>query len=104
MKKIKVLFLIVFTSLFFASNASELKSEVHVKVKGMVCSFCSTGVEKVFKKQDAVEDIKVDMDKKIVSITFKKEKNMDDKTIIGLITDSGYNVDSITRSKKETSK
>lgn len=74
--------------------------EVKVTVKGMVCAYCSTGVEKVFKKQEAVKDIKVNMDEKIVSISFKEGKTMDDKLITSLITDSGFNVASIKRVAK----
>ena len=75
--------------------------DVHVKVKGMVCAYCTTGVEKVFKKQEAVKDIKVNMDEKVVSISFKEGKTMEDKLITSLITDSGFNVAEIKRVAKK---
>jgi mercuric ion binding protein len=89
---------ILMFGLVLTSNASQAE-DVHVTVKGMVCAYCSTGVEKVFKKQEAVKDIKVNMDEKIVSISFKEGKTMDDKLITSLITDSGFNVAEIKRNK-----
>lgn len=85
--------------LFFLTSFSLYAGEAHVKVKGMVCAYCSTGVEKVFKKEEAVKDIKVDMDQSLVSISFKEGKNLDDSKITALITDSGFNVAQITRGK-----
>ncbi|MCR9204255.1 MAG: cation transporter [Halobacteriovoraceae bacterium] len=85
--------------LFFLSSFSLFAEDAHVKVKGMVCAYCTTGVEKVFKKQEAVKEIKVDMDQNLVSIFFKEGKNLDDSKITTLITDSGFNVAQITRGK-----
>lgn len=70
---------------------------VDVKVAGMVCAYCSNGVEKTFKKQDAVANVKVDLDTKIVSIELKDDARLSDEKVIELITNSGFNVHSIER-------
>lgn len=72
---------------------------VHVTVNGLVCDFCARALEKVFRKQEPVSDIKVDLDSKIITINLKKGQMMDDKTITDLVIDSGYNVKDIKHVK-----
>lgn len=81
-----------------------LSSSVHAEtikatVNGLVCSFCATGVEKTFKKQSAVDTVKVDLDAKLVTIHTKKGQKLSDETITSLITDAGYSVTNIKREK-----
>jgi mercuric ion binding protein len=68
-----------------------------VHVNGMVCAFCSQGITKKFKAQDAIESVHVDMDKKEVHLMFKEGKDIDDAQITELIKDSGVNVQKIDR-------
>ena len=81
-------------------NGTAYADTIKATVNGLVCSFCATGIEKTFKKQDAVEDVKVDLDTKLVTIHTKNGKNIDDKTITNLIKDAGYSVTDIKREKK----
>lgn len=83
--------------LMMSSNV--LAEGMEVKVKGMVCSFCTNGVEKTFKAREEVKSIKVDMDEKLVSIDFKEKKTMSDDLVKKLITDAGFNVASVKRIK-----
>ena len=69
--------------------------DVHVSVNGLVCDICDRALEKVFGKQEAVSGIDVDLDEKVITISFKEGQALDDETIIQLITDSGYNVEDI---------
>ena len=75
----------------YASHAIE------VSVKGLVCDFCARALEKVFGKQEEVSSINVDLDTKIITIDLNEGQDMSDEKITELITDSGYNVDGITR-------
>jgi copper chaperone CopZ len=68
-----------------------------VDVNGLVCDFCARALEKVFGREDAVSDIDVDLDEKIVTINFNDDQTLDDDTITELITDAGYNVEGIHR-------
>ncbi|MCB0349056.1 MAG: heavy-metal-associated domain-containing protein [Bdellovibrionales bacterium] len=73
--------------------------QIHVGVNGMVCAFCANGVEKTFKKETAVENVHVDLDKKVVSITTKDKQDISDERLKELITKSGYSVTTIHREK-----
>lgn len=66
-----------------------------VTVHGMVCSFCSSSLEKKFKKEKAVKEIKVDLDTKEVVVVFKKGKTIEDKRLTKIVTSSGFKVVSI---------
>jgi len=86
--KSKLFFGILFiSSLVFAKP---LTGEVHVKVPGMVCSFCVQGLTKVFKKQEAVEQVHVSLEGKFVHLVIKKDQTMDSDKILNLIKDAGY--------------
>lgn len=78
-----------------AAHAETIKASVN----GLVCGFCATGIEKTFKKQPAVNDIKVDLESKLVTIGTKEGQTMDDATVTKLITDAGYTVTNIAREK-----
>lgn len=72
--------------------------DVTVTVKGMVCSFCAQGLKKTFSKEDAVENIAVDLDTKKVKIKVRTGKTLSDEQITALIIDAGYDILSIERS------
>jgi len=73
--------------------------DVHVSVNGLVCDFCARALEKVFSKEEAVKVIDVNLDTKMITITFNEGQNLDDERITTLITDAGYNVEGIHRVK-----
>lgn len=70
---------------------------VTAKVNGLVCDFCAQAVRKVFKKQEAVESVKVDLDNGKIVLGLKAGADMDDETIGKLIRKSGYSLVSIDR-------
>ena len=70
---------------------------VTAKVNGLVCDFCAQAVRKVFKKQEAVEHVKVDLDNGEIVLGLKAGADMDDETIGKLIRKSGYSLVSIDR-------
>lgn len=72
---------------------------ITASVNGLVCAFCATGIEKTFRKQPAVDQIKVDLENKRVTIDMKPGQDLDDATITTLLTNSGYSVTGITRGK-----
>ena len=92
------------TLLFLATQAFAGDSaDIDVKVKGMVCSFCVQGIEKKFKGESSVNNVKVNLDESLVSIWLKENQALSDDRIESLVKDSGYNVAEITRQspKKE---
>jgi len=70
---------------------------VTAKVNGLVCDFCAQAVRKVFKKQDAVESVNVDLDSGEIVLGLKAGATLDDETIGKLIRKSGYSLVSIDR-------
>ena len=103
MKKINILLLTI--SILFALTTHSVESKkVYVDVNGLVCDFCARALEKVFGKQKSVESINVDLDKKVVTVEFKKGKTLNDKTISKLIKDSGYEVVKIRHTSGKTKK
>ena len=49
-------------------SGSALAETITTTVNGMVCAFCATGIEKTFRKQPEVATVKVDLEKKLVTI------------------------------------
>jgi len=95
MKKILILTTIIIAAFSQVANAATITASVN----GLVCAFCATGIEKTFKKQTAVDQIKVDLENKRVTIDTKPGQDLDDTTITKLLINSGYSVTGITRGK-----
>ena len=81
----------------YSALADHPEGTVKVDIYGLVCDFCAQALEKVFGKQDAVDDIEVDLDAKIVTIHLKSGMQLDDTVIEKNILDAGYNVEAIRR-------
>lgn len=80
-------------------TGSALAETITTSVKGMVCAFCATGIEKTFRKQPEVATVKVDLTKKRVIITTKPGKMLSDAKIKEVVTYSGYTMGNIARAK-----
>lgn len=96
----------MFYTLFFLTTqalAGEI-SDIEVKVKGMVCSFCVQGIEKKFKGETSVDSVKVNLDESLVSIWLKENQALSNERIETLVKDSGYNVAEIKRQEPKKSK
>lgn len=71
--------------------------DVAIKVNGLVCDFCAQAIDKVFRKQDAIEDVHVNLNDGQITVDLKDGQNIDDSTLTEMVTDAGYNVDEIIR-------
>jgi copper chaperone CopZ len=80
-------------------TASAFAETITTTVNGMVCAFCATGIEKTFRKQPEVATVKVDLPKKLVTITTKPGKTLTDAKIKEVVTYSGYTMGKIVRKK-----
>jgi copper chaperone CopZ len=80
-------------------SASAFAETITTTVNGMVCAFCATGIEKTFRKQPEVATIKVDLPRKLVTITTKPGKTLTDAKIKEVVTYSGYTMGKIVRKK-----
>jgi len=93
MKKLNLILLLLtgmaFSQITYADETSD--DVINVKVNGLVCDFCSRSIEKVFAKQEAVKEIKVDLDQSQVTIYTQQGVNIDDDTIKKLIHSFTHN-------------
>ncbi len=97
-------FTMVFTSSVLATETQAIEENlpisnkvVEVSVNGLVCDFCARALEKVFGKEEAVNSIDVNLDTKVILITFNENKSLTNERITKLVVDSGYNVENIHR-------
>lgn len=91
----RILLLTIF-SVFVLSGIAYAET-IKASVNGMVCAFCATGIEKTFKAQHEVSDVKVDLETKLVTITTKDGQTLDDAKVEKIIKDAGYAINGIIR-------
>lgn len=74
-----------------------LANQITITVTGMVCAFCAQGIEKKFAAEDSVAKVRVDLDQKTVDLDLKPGVQIDDRRIMKLVNESGFNVKKIER-------
>jgi copper chaperone CopZ len=60
---------------------------------------CERGIEKIFRAQPEVKTVDVDLENKLITVTTKPGRTLDDRKIIQLLKNSGYSVAAIKRAK-----
>jgi len=65
---------------------------IEVKIKGVVCAFCSIGVRKNLIKTGKVKAVICDAKKQLSIIYLKEHKNLSDKEIKVAVTKAGYSI------------
>ena len=91
--------------LVFMSHAGMNKpitADTEVKIKGLVCSICGYGLVKLFRKDIVVVDAVIDIQKNLLLLDFLESEDgvvhyIKNDRIIKMVTDSGYEVESIKR-------
>lgn len=79
------------------AEAAATQTMVTAKVNGMVCDFCARAVTKVFGKEDAVENVHVDLDNGEIHVTLKAGADLSDERVATLVKKSGYDLVSVER-------
>ena len=96
MKKfiLTTLSLLVLSSTPALANHTEDGSghNVAVHVNGLVCDFCAQSITLLFKKQESVVDVHVDLDHGMITLDLKDQQTISNETINQIITDSGFTV------------
>ena len=86
------------TKLLFAATLAGVASSsfavtsVKANVNGMVCAFCSQGIEKRLSKLPATKAVYVDLKQKVVAVEARDGQTLDSKAITAEITEAGYDV------------
>jgi copper chaperone CopZ len=70
---------------------------IELKVHGLVCGFCAQGIDKTLRKIPATADVVVSLEQKLVAVATREGQDISDAVLIQALTDSGYEVKSITR-------
>lgn len=95
MKKLlaTLLFLSLSFSLIADHHGGSKDEEKIVYVNGMVCAFCAQGIERNFKREKAISDIKVELEDHKVTLSFKPGKTLSENRIAEILEAAGYTVD-----------
>ena len=75
------------------SRAQITKAEL--QVSGLTCSMCSKATEKSLRTLDFISDIKVDLNRNIFLLTFKKDIPVDIDMISKKVQNSGFFVNNL---------
>ena len=99
---LQIITVVIFTFIVNKEIKSQNKIEnqiLKISVNGLVCDFCARSIEKLFRKKESVESINVDLENMLITIYWKKGKNINNIIVTQLIKDSGYDVTEINREK-----
>lgn len=91
MKKSIVLTLII--ALFTAVNtqAQENKTDQFtVKINGMGCPYCASGIENEFRKLDDISDIKIDISTGTLTFAYPAEAKLSLEKVKSKVSEAGY--------------
>jgi copper chaperone CopZ len=95
MKKIALAFLLL------AAGAAPAGT-IEMKVFGMVCGFCAQGIEANLRKNPAVTDVQVSLEKQLVVVKTRDGQDVPDAALHQAITDAGYDLKAVTRLPAQT--
>ena len=87
-----------FLAIAFPAMAAEV---IDIQVEGMVCDFCAQSVWKVLEDYEAVEDVDIDLDTQIVSVTLKPGMDLTDEELEKSIHYAGYDFVGLERKTVE---
>ena len=91
---------IVLTTLTFLIATAASADTIEMKVYGLVCSFCAQSIEKTLHKNPTTTNVVVNLEDKLVAIATRKDQDISDADLTQALTDSGYDVKGITRTKR----
>lgn len=77
--------------------AQEQPRQIEVRILGMSCPFCAYGAEQKLKKMDGVEELKVDLETGLATLTMEEGADVPNEKLRKVIDDAGFEVAEITR-------
>ncbi len=101
MKKLILSSIFATLSLFSVSQTSfAAGTHYDIRVDGLACPFCAYGIEKKFKKMEGISDIKVDLDKGVVSVNAAEGVELQADKLKKLFNESGFTYRSMKKTVK----
>jgi len=70
---------------------------IEMKVFGMVCGFCAQGIESNLRKNPAITDVQVTLEKQLVVVKTRDGEDVSDAALEKAIVDAGYDLKAVTR-------
>jgi copper chaperone CopZ len=83
----------------FGLSAAVSAETITVAVSGRACTLCEGAIEKIFRAQPEVKTVDVDLENKLITLTTRSGRTLDDRKIAQLVKHSGYSVAAIKRAK-----
>lgn len=83
---------ILLAAVLAASPQPARAETAEVTVNGLVCAFCAAAIEKTFRAMPEIQSVLVDLDAKLVTLTFKSGMSLTDDNIRKTIEESGYSI------------
>lgn len=88
------LFLFLFLFLSLSSVSAKIKYAL-VGINGLTCSACSYATEKSIRKLDFVQDVKIELNSNVATITFVQGKSIDLDALAQKVKDAAFSVRNI---------
>jgi copper chaperone CopZ len=85
--------------MLLAATMTSTAATIEMTVNGLVCAFCAQGIEKKLKKFPATAEVVVSLEHRLVAIALKDGTDISDDDLRKALTDSGYTVKEINRTK-----
>jgi len=79
------------------AGAAAHANTIEMKVFGMVCGFCAQGIESNLRKNPAITDVQVSLEKQLVVVKTRAGEDVPDAALQKAITDAGYDLKAVTR-------
>ncbi len=70
---------------------------IEVTILGMVCPFCSYGVQQKLKRLDGIAELDVDLEKGLATLRLDDEGDLSNEILLQTVKDAGFEVAKITR-------
>ena len=71
---------------------------IEVTILGMVCPFCSYGVQQKMKGLEGVADLEIDLDEGVATLTVADGKDLSNEVLLKTVKNAGFEVAKISRS------
>ena len=83
-----------------AEAAESSKTTIQAKVSGLVCEMCGLTLKETFEKTTPIDEVKVDIDSKVVTFIFSKDPELTEEKLGELISEGGYKLESVVDQKE----
>ncbi len=70
---------------------------IEVTILGMVCPFCSYGVQQKLKRLEGIAELDVDLETDLATLRLDDDRDLSNEILLQTVKDAGFEVAKITR-------